>query len=352
MVEINERIFPYSLAVDLNPGEGGDYIVTISYINLHGIGKNATQEERIFVVSTPTSSIFEANKRLSTIIAYPIYFKHLKVLVLGENLAQDENHVRQILDGLDRDFVINKKVEIVIADGKAKDILEAVPKAVKQEEIEGSLFALLKNAKNTSRYTTKTLSGFIQGMDWGETIIPRVTVEDDDIKIFGGCIVKDYAVVGHIDEIESRSISFLNGQVRIELVDAPYKDGDISYQIATSKTKRKLLTNDKELTMEIDIEIGGALQEFILKDPTDTNGEGELKAMEEAINQELEEEINHALNLLQKKYKADTIGIGEYISKWHPKVWKEVSENWEEVFSEMDIKVSVDCKIRRRGIIE
>lgn len=351
MVEINERIFPYSLGVDLNPGDGGDYIVTISYINLHGIGKNATQEERVFAVSTPASSTFEANKRLSTIIAYPIYFKHLKVLVLGEELAEHEKHVRQILDGLNRDFIINKKVEIVTATGKAKDILESVPKAIKQEEIEGSLFSLLKNSRNTSRYTTKTLSGFIKGMDYGETIVPRITVEGDDIKIFGGCIIKDYKVVGHIDEIESRSISFLNNQVKKELVDAPYKDVDISYEIVSSKTKRKLLTNDGNLTMKIDIEIEGALQEYILQDPSETDGEHEIKTMEEAVNKKLEEEINHTLNLLQKKHRSDTIGIGEYISKFHPKVWKEVSENWEEVFSEMDIKLSVDSKIRRRGII-
>ena len=109
MVEINQRTFPYSVGIDLNPdrttekksdAEGGDeFIVTMTYVNINGIGKNATQEERVFIVSTPASSIFEAKKKLANVVAYPIYFKHLRVLILGEELGGHEEYVREIMDG-------------------------------------------------------------------------------------------------------------------------------------------------------------------------------------------------------------------------------------------------------------
>ena len=56
--------------------------------------------------------------------------------------------------------------------------------------------------------------------------------------------------------------------------------------------------------------------------------------------------------MLQKEYKADAIGVGEYISKFHPKVWKEVSEDWDEIFSQMDIEVALTVDVRRRGLVQ
>ena len=363
MVEINQRTFPYSVGIDLNPNngdpkksdtQGGDeYIVTMSYVNINGIGKNATQEDRVFVVSIPASSIFEAKKKLSSVVAYPIYFKHLRVVVLGEELAHESEKVREIMDGLSRDFVINKKLRIATAEGKAKDILEAVPKALKQEEIEGSLFALLKGSKNTSKYTSKTLSSFIEDMYQYETIVPRIKVEkNNDIKVFGGCIFKDYKIIFHLDELEVRTISFIKNEGSLELIKVPYKDNMISYEILGEKIKRKLITKEEGLTMIMDIAIEGDLQQYILEDRLKVHGEDEIESMEKAIKEAIEDEVNRMINLLQKKYKADPIGIGEYISKFHPKVWKQVSEDWDEVFSDMNIEINVNPKIRRRGLIQ
>ena len=43
-------------------------------------------------------------------------------------------------------------------------------------------------------------------------------------------------------------------------------------------------------------------------------------------------------------------GYREYLYKFHPKLWKEVSQDWDEVFSNMDIEVAVKVHIRRRGL--
>lgn len=361
MVEINQRTFPYTVGIDLNPDRsdskksdvenGHEYIVTMSYININGIGKNATQEERVFVVSTPASSIFEARKKLANIVAYPIYFKHLRVMVLGEELGGHEEVVREIMDGLSKDFIINKKLRIATTKGRAQDILEAVPKALKQEEIEGSLFALLKGSKQTSKYVSKTLSSFIEEMYLGSDMVPRMKVgENNDIEVFGGCIFKDYKIIGHLDELEVRTVSFIKNQGSLELIKVPYKDNMISYEILGEKVKRKLITSEDQLTMKIDIETEGDLQQYILKDEISNDDIHELKSMEKAIKSVIEDEVNRMVDLLQKKHSADLIGVGEYISKFHPKVWKEISKDWEEIFSEMNIEINVHPKIRRRGL--
>lgn len=353
MVEINERLFPYSIGVDLNDGDGERYIVSISYLNINAIGKNAIQEERVFIVSTTASSIFEATRQLSTILPYPFHLKHLRVLVLGEDLAKDGHLVRQIMDGLSRDYIINKKIQIAVGEGKAQEILQAVPRSARQEEIEGSLFSMLRGDKTTSRYTPKSLTDFIQTTDKsGIAIVPRAAVYEDDIKIFGGAIFRNYCLIGNLGEIENRSIALMRDKVKTELIDAPYKDTTLSYTITGQSTKKKLIKNDGKLSIKLDIETEGSLQEYIIMDDPPINSERIRKEMEDAIDIVLNKEIMDTLEILQKKYKADAIDIGEYISKFHPKVWKEVSENWDEVFSEMEIDAIVSSKIRRRGLVQ
>ena len=353
MVEINQRNFPYSIAIDKSEGESDKYLVTISYININAIGKNATQEERVFIVSMDTTSVFQGTRELSTSIPYPFYYKHLRVILIGSELAKDAHEVRQIIDGMTRDFIINKKIQIVMAEDKAKDILLTVPKSHKQETIEGTLFSMLKDTKTANRFAPKTLTDFIQSTDKsGIAVVPIMAVNKEEIKVFGGAIFKDYSFIGKINEIENRSICFMRNEVQEELIDVPYDGNMISYAITGQDLKRKLIKEDKNLIMKLDIEVEGSLQEYTLRDDIKSDDIKVISEMENAINDKIKKEIDEALYILQKEYKADAIHVGNYISNFHPKIWKEVEKDWDEVFSEMEIRVTVDSKIRRRGLIK
>ncbi|WP_406242761.1 Ger(x)C family spore germination protein [Tissierella carlieri] len=353
MIEINQRLFPYSIGVDLNDGEGEKYIITISYPNINAIGKNATQQERVHVISTIAPSVFQGSSQLYTRLQYPFYFKHLRVLVLGHEVARDGDAIREILDGLNRDFVINKKIRLVMAEEKARDLLSAVPGAKRQEVIEGTLFSMLRRTRTTSRYTPQTLTGFIKNTDiGGVALMPRTAAHGEDIKVFGACIFKNYEFIGHLGELENRAISLIRGSVKSDIIDAKLGDAPISYSLTDASAKKKLVREGENLKVRIDVELEGALQEYILRDNPLIDSASTLKDMEKAIETKLKEEINKTLELLQKEYKADAIGVGEYISKFHPKVWKEVSKDWDEIFSQMDIEVALTVEIRRRGLVQ
>ncbi len=353
MVEINQRLFPYSIGVDLNDGEGGKYIITISYPNINAIGKNATQEERVHIVSTIASSVFEGSAQLYTRLQYPFHFKHLRVLVVGHDVARDGKAVREILDGLNRDFIINKKVRLVMAEGKARDLLQFVPNAKRQEVIEGTLFSMLRRVRATSRYAPQTLTGFIKNTDNSRVaLMPRMAAYEEDIKVFGACIFKDYEFVGHLGELENMAVALMRGGVKSDIIDSKFKDTTISYSITDTNAKKTLVRGQKNLKVRIDIKVEGSLQEYTLKDNPSFDNESLIKDMEKAIETTLTGEIEKTLDVLQKEYNTDAIGIGEYLSKFHPKVWNEVSKDWDEIFPEMDIEVVLDVKMRRRGLVQ
>ena len=166
MVEINQRLFLFH-RYRFKSGEGDPYIITISYPNIYSIGKNATQEDRVYVISTIATSLFQGANQLSTRLQYPFYLKHLRVVIFGEELSKDGHMVREILDGINRDYVINKKIRLLSAEGMARDVLMGALKAKRQQVIEGTLFSMLRNDKWTSRYTAQTLTDFIRDTDMG-----------------------------------------------------------------------------------------------------------------------------------------------------------------------------------------
>lgn len=353
MIEINQRLFPYSIGVDLNDGEGGKYIITISYPNINAIGKNANQQERVHVVSTVASSVFQGSAQLYTRLQYPFYFKHLRVLVLGHEVAKDGEAVREIIDGLSRDYIINKKIRLVMAEEKARDLLLFVPNAKRQEVIEGTLFSMLRRVKSTSRYVPQTLTGFIKNTDISDVaLMPRAATHGEDIKIFGACVFKDYKFIGHLGETENRAVALMKGSIKSDIIDAKFKDVTISYSVTGTKTKKTLVRDGENPKVRIDVELEGALQEYILRDNPLIDSETLLKDMERAVKEKLMKEIDTTLNILQKEYNADAIGVGEYLSKFHQKVWRQVSKDWDEIFPEMDIEVVLDVKIRRRGLVQ
>ena len=349
MVEINQRLFVSRAGIDLNKESGmNKYIVTYVYPNINAIGKNATETKGKFVVSTPCSSIFQAGKEFSTQVEFPFYYKHLKVLVIGEELAKEQKLLRQAIDGLNRDTKINKKVQILVAEGKAKDILEEDPDI--EQATEGTIYNILKDNKSASRFTPQTLTGVIKDSDFCcVTLVPKIVKKEKEFQISGGAILKNYELIGWIGEKENRALALMRNKIKVELIDTPYKDTIISYT-ATGASSKKEITIDDEVNVDLMVSLEGYLQGYTMEENKTSYDIEILEDMESAIEKEVKKEIENTIDLLQNKYNSDLIGIGEQLSKFNPKEWSEIKEDWVNIFPDVKFNVTVNAKIRRTGL--
>ena len=349
MVEINQRLFVSSIGIDLNKKDGmNKYIVTYVYPNINAIGKNASETDKKFVVTTPCSSVFQAGREFSTNVEFPFYYKHLKVLVIGEDLAREDKLMRQAIDGLNRDTKINKKVQILVVEGTAEDILKRKPN---HEQItEGTIYNILKDNKSASRFTPQTLTDVIKDSDFCcVTVVPRIIKKEKEFKISGGAILKNYKFIGWIDEKENRALSLIRNRVKTELIDIPYKDTMISYAVTKTNSKKEVIIGEN-INVDLKIHLEGYLQEYIIGIGKNLYNNEVLKDMEKEIEKKVKREIEDTINLLQNTYNADVIGIGEHLSKFNPKEWRLIKDHWIEIFPEIKINVIVDAKIRRTGL--
>lgn len=354
MIEINQRIFPYSVGIDLNREVNSPNKLNIIFVypNIGALGKNPTSDKKEFMLSTHANNIFDAVHRVSTNTQQPIYLKHLKTLIISEEIAKDNKLVREIIDGLNRDYVLNKMINLLATKETSEEFIETKVKSIRQEDIEGIAYTLLRNDQKSIRFTPKTLNTFIKDMDISSTsIIPLGVSLGGEIDILGGAVFKDYGLVGYISPEENKSIALINGHIRETEINIDYRGANLSLLIMNTKSKKKLIDDKDQLKIRYSVELEGQINGYIMSNEQLSNSEENIEDMERAVEEVVEKELKAILKRLQGELNADVIGISEYLYKFHPKIWNEIQEEWDEVFPDLNIEIDVDMKIRRRGLV-
>lgn len=350
-VEIEQRLFVTAIAIDINEevteGDVNRLIVTFSYPNINTIGKNTGEGPSNFIVSKPSSSIFQAGREFMGEAPFPFYYKHLKIIIFSEDVLKNEELVRHVLDELNRDTKINKRVRILAAEGNAKEVLE---KAIENQYVtEGTIFATVRDNKYSGRFTVKSLTDMIKDFDIaGVTLIPRIAVEGDKFVVSGSCILKNYRFLDWLDANDTRIINLVDGNIAAETIDVIHNGELLSFAVTGTSSDMKIDIKNNIL-VKFDIKLEGYLQGYSMRHGESLYEVGVLSAMEKTIEEELKKKlVNVNAYLIEKK--APLFGVGEHMSKFHPKVWAKVKDHWDEMMEDVKIEFNIDVKIRRTGL--
>ena len=351
MIEVDQRIYPYSVGYDLIDPEEGMYYISISYPNLSALGKNALSEDKVHLVSTEANNIYDATHRLSSKVQYQFYLKHLKDVVLSEAVAMDEKLMRETLDGLYRDFITNKNVEMLLVKDSAEEVLNTILESKKLNAVEGALNSMLQNVQDSTMFTPKTLGKFIYDTDIsGVAIIPVVALAEEEIEISGGAIFKNYKLIGYIDGMTNRDLAYLRDEADHDGFRTVYNGSDLTLMITNVKTRPILIDSSDNLKVRMDVEIEGHIHSYMIGDNRYIEAKETLESMQNQVAKEYEDNFKKTVDLIQRQYKVDALKIGDYLRKFHQKVWMNVKDNWEEIYPEIDIEMDVKVYIRRRGL--
>ena len=351
VIEINERIFVTAVGIDWNedPNIENEYLVTYVYPNIASIKKGESQKEAKFMKSTVAKTPFDGSRQLTTRLDKPLFFRHMKVIVIGEELLKKPDKIKEFFDGLGRDPRINRKVQIIVAQGKAKDVLST--KTEQEVVVGGYLNSMLRNKKVASRFSAQTFSDIMEDLQVSNvSMAPRAVPKKDEFKLSGSAIIKDYKLIGWLGEYENSLVAMVKGDFISEIVNVPYKDTIVSYIISNAICKKNVHVDNENINVDINIFTEGYLQEYKYESETNAFDEEFLKIVEKNVKNKVEKDLEKVIGDLQNKYRADILCIGEHISKFEPGLWEEVEGNWEEVFSNLNINVNVDAKIRRTGL--
>lgn len=353
MVEIEDRIYPYTVGVDLNHNmdKEGKYEFTITYPNIAAIGKNASSEDPIYLVDDTANSIFELLHKLTTRLQRPIYLKLLNVITLSEEVSRDSKSMREIVDSLNRDFLTSKNVQMLVVRDSSKELLNIALASKRQQNIEGVLYNMLVNRQQASMFTPINFIDFIEEMDISDAaIVPVGAPGKEEIIVNGGALFKNYSLIGYLEPMEVRALAIINDEINEDTVDIDFNGADLSVMITGVKSKRKLENEEENLKIIYDIELEGHIHSFILDTSKTIETEETLEDMQTAIAEDIKGDIEMAVKKVQKEYKADVLNLRNYINKYHPIIWDKIKNDWEVIYPEIEIEVNVKVFIRRRGL--
>jgi spore germination protein KC len=79
--------------------------------------------------------------------------------------------------------------------------------------------------------------------------------------------------------------------------------------------------------------------------------EKEILNLNEAVHRKIKEDIEEGVRLVQKKFKADIIGIGRSIHRQLPKEWDKIKDRWEVIYPQVQVSVEPHVIIENVGIV-
>lgn len=356
-IEIEERAFIFGMAIDA--ADKTEVKLTQQLVvpeNMATVAANAGGGGKAYRnLSSTGKTIYEINLDLAKQASRSIDSTHLGVILFSEDIMKQPGRFKEHFDVFFREKRMRRGIKLAITNGLAEDLLyvEAEHEKIPAEYIKN----LLENKKRLD-VTDLVRIGDIDEKLYEETSFPlpylkkisSTVIDYEGIAIYNG---KEERMVGVLKGDDAKALSYIRGLKNNGSINTEIDGGPMTIEILTIKRKITLTNNDpNNLQFSIKIQIKGAI--------ADQSGWENLKEYEvlnkfyKKTSEKIEEMVKNTINKLQNDFQTDAMGLGEYLNRYYPKIWKEVQDEWDNgknYFSKSDIDCEVKIVIEEPGSI-
>lgn len=318
-------------------------------INDVGGGKIGTFDEK--TINVNAYSMEDSSNKATVKSSRVISFGHTKVLMLGSEFLRHPDTVKEVTDYLERQPALSRMMNVVIVNGKAEDFVKFKPNM--EKNIQTYITGLMENSKISSTVPPVTLNDFIKMLNEnGNASLPvlKIDKEKNEIELTGLGLIKNYAYIGDLSLNETSNLELLSGKLKSGTHPIYIEGHPVDFTIDNVKRKVKMKSNGDKLEFDIELKVEGQIKGYSAG--KQVFSKEFLSNIENNLNKSMKIESETIAKKVQNEYSVDTLDLRENVRKYHPKVWNKVKDNWEEAYKKADIKVTVNCKIRRIGVIE
>ncbi|WP_186375534.1 Ger(x)C family spore germination protein [Paenibacillus xylanexedens] len=358
--EINDIAFVIGIAVDK---EGEDYRSSLQIAlpgqsgasGSEGGGGGTSGDKPWFILSniarTLRGTSLEGQKSLSR----RIYYAHRRTILIGEELAREG--VAPMLDLFTR-FPLNRLSAMpVVTRGEAHKVIDTDAPIEKfpSEMVRELCFLNMRNPRSLKTFIDSILD---EGVD---PFLPIASVSDNvpqdwkgaitNIKLDGLAIFKKDKLVGMMDKAPADALILAMGEANEPevMIKAPRGKGDMFIKLNenNSSLHPKIVNGKVSVTIQM-------YAKGVLVDNESDYGdrrEKEILNLNEAVHRKIKEDIEEGIRLVQKKFKADIIGIGRSIHRQLPKEWDKIKDRWEVLYPDVQVTVEPHVIIENVGIV-
>lgn len=331
------------------------------------------------VMNSEGKSLSEALRNLGAESTRRILLTHCKVIVLGKDLA--EMGIGEILDDIKRAREARRDDWFLTTDKTAKEIIEK-DIALEQVPARGVDF-IMQNFSIAGGVLPMNCNDFFARLDGDSQVsfTPLAQLENIDkqvrsqlakavgrpldtegrsttLTIGKTAIFKNLRMVGVLNEDDTRAHRWLIDSPKGSGITFTYtpqeqtnkEKGEIMLDIIDGKSTIIPHISEDGITMNISITVKVSLHEIgttgvNVLDPKD------VEQLERQAAQTMKLQLEHSINTAQKVLKSDYIGFAENLHNYYPAKWKQIKNNWDDIFPTVDYQISCEVEILKTGMI-
>lgn len=376
-IELEERGFVVTLGVDKYDKKDDDtagftgneendrYLISMEFPNLSEVSQNMGGMDSgggkegesggggsgKIVKKAKSETVSGAMRVIDTYSSQRLYYGHTKVGIIGQELLNDPVLFKEALDALERDREISRKIILLATKGKADNILKSPSSTRPLIGIFVNDF-YKNNNKNVGVTFRQDMEYVIQDMLSGDTtIIPEIEIENEEPKIGGLAVIKNYKLVGWLNDMQTRGYLWVNDDNMGGDLSVDFDGSFVPLKINSKKTKIDFEQNDNKIICSINVDVIGNVEEYKLEQNVllDSSVFAELQEKFEAA---IVKEISDTVNILQNDFKTDAFGFREHCRKNYPDIYNNYKDNWETAFTNMDFNINADVSVKSSGSIK
>jgi spore germination protein KC len=343
--EVEQLAIASGVAVD----EKSDGIthLTIEVVNIGRDGK-ATYEPKY--IESDGYTFFEAARKAVTKEGKKIYWSHAKVVIISEEIARKD--IAKYLDFLFRDAETREDIWLLISKEKtAGEILQS--KGMLKPIVSFQIDDAMRSQKSITRFPFIQLYEFFDRLFYKQVapILPTINLVEQhgekSTHVGGTAIFKGEKLIGFLNEEDTKSMLWLRDEVKgglIILKNAAGTDDNVTLEIYKSKSKITPIVQEGVLKMKVEVDVDVSIGEIMgTSDFISSPGRQKLKAFAE---KHVEKDINTMYTLVRDNYNADVFGFGRNIEMKMPDVWKQIKDDWDNFYAELELELNVKVNIR------
>lgn len=138
------------------------------------------------------------------------------------------------------------------------------------------------------------------------------------------------------------------GKAGMDALSGATKGQTVTVNVDTFKSHITPIFTDGLPKFRILLEGKGFIEEN--NSPLNLSKTANVEKVEARMNQYLVEKIQKVTEKVQKDFKSDIFGLGDTIHRRHPYRWKKLAADWETIFPEIELDITVKLDLTGTGI--
>ncbi len=358
--------------IGIDTGDNGDIKVTLQELaplkqqkgSLAGGSSSGQSPFHTYTVTGKTISETIQSVTEKTAISR-LFFAHLRAAIISENFARSKG-LEDIMDFLLRDTEIRRRVWILIArDGELDKVMNTDfglgihTGRIIDEIIYNKHLNILEPVINLNDFVRAIENPGNEPFTAGIYTVKKKNIEETkkseeksetyDLEISDAAVFHRLKMTGWLDDIETKGLLWIRGELNGGILTVKFKDTDISIDIVNMSSKIKPVMNDGKIHINIMINVHSVIMES--KGNIDFSENEIINKINNLLKEKIEEEVTKAVKK-SRELNGDIFGFGGRIFDVYPKYWTKIADDWDDVYQKLPVAIYVKSTIEETGLIK